>query len=65
MDLQASARIHRLGQQKPVTVIRLVARGTVEDIILLRAGRKLNLANKILKYQPSQVNQFDDEKVRS
>ncbi|MBI2372634.1 MAG: hypothetical protein HYV07_01415 [Deltaproteobacteria bacterium] len=31
---QASDRAHRIGQTKPVTVFRLVARGTVEDAIM-------------------------------
>ena len=34
MDLQAAARVHRIGQTKPVTIFRLISRGTVEEIIL-------------------------------
>ena len=33
-------RAHRLGQTKPVTVYRLVTRGTVEEKILNRAREK-------------------------
>ncbi|KAI9891838.1 MAG: hypothetical protein M1814_002403 [Vezdaea aestivalis] len=42
-DLQAMARAHRIGQQKPVTVYRLVARETIEEEILERARNKLML----------------------
>ncbi|KAA3671920.1 chromodomain-helicase-DNA-binding protein 1-like [Paragonimus westermani] len=47
-DLQATARVHRIGQTKPVRVIRLVGRGTVEEAILSRADEKLKLSTRIL-----------------
>ncbi|OZC06662.1 helicase protein [Onchocerca flexuosa] len=48
-DIQAAARCHRIGQMKPVKIIRLVARYTVEDMIQCRAARKLQLAQEILE----------------
>ncbi len=45
---QATDRAHRIGQTKPVTVIRLVARGTIEDKIALLKGKKRELADAIL-----------------
>ncbi|KAK3736329.1 hypothetical protein QZH41_020800 [Actinostola sp. cb2023] len=48
-DLQAAARAHRLGQTRPVKIIRLVARNTVEEIILKRADEKLKLTNSVLE----------------
>lgn len=51
MDIQAAARAHRIGQTKPVTIIRLVSRGTVEELILKRAERKLKLATRIFGSQ--------------
>lgn len=42
-DLQAMARAHRIGQTKPVTIYRLVAKETVEEEILERARNKLML----------------------
>ena len=43
-DLQAAARVHRIGQTKPVTIVRLLCRDTVEDVIMQRAACKLQLA---------------------
>jgi len=48
-DLQASARVHRIGQTKKVTVIRLLTRDSVEEIIMRRANRKLQLSEAVMK----------------
>ncbi|XP_059177653.1 chromodomain-helicase-DNA-binding protein 1-like [Physella acuta] len=48
-DLQAAARAHRIGQERPVKVIRLVGRKTVEEIILQRAEAKLKLTEKVIE----------------
>ncbi len=45
---QATDRAHRIGQDKPVTVYRLVARGTVEDAILSLHAEKRELAAALL-----------------
>ena len=45
---QASDRAHRIGQDHPVTVYRLVARGTVEEKILALHQRKRDLAESLL-----------------
>ena len=42
-DLQAMARVHRIGQTKVVHVYRLVTRGTIEERIVERAENKLYL----------------------
>ena len=49
MDLQAQQRAHRIGQDRPVTVYRLICENTIEDAILLRAQRKLSLAQDVLR----------------
>jgi hypothetical protein len=46
---QASDRAHRIGQQRPVTVYRLVARSTIEDQITALHHRKRDLANSLLE----------------
>ena len=45
---QATDRAHRLGQQRPVTVIRLVARSTIEDKIALLKEKKRELAASVI-----------------
>jgi SNF2 family DNA or RNA helicase len=45
---QATDRAHRIGQTKPVTVYRLVARGTVEEKILSLHARKRALVAGVL-----------------
>jgi SNF2 family DNA or RNA helicase len=46
---QATARAHRIGQHKPVTAVRLVARGTVEEAVLGLHESKRALAASILE----------------
>jgi SNF2 family DNA or RNA helicase len=45
---QATDRAHRIGQTKPVTVVRLVARGTIEQAVLALHGEKRALAQGLL-----------------
>jgi len=45
---QASDRAHRIGQTRPVTVYRLVLKGTVEDKILALHQHKRQLAEDLL-----------------
>ncbi len=45
---QASDRAHRIGQDKPVTVYRLVAANTIEDKIVQLHGDKRDLADNLL-----------------
>jgi SWI/SNF-related matrix-associated actin-dependent regulator of chromatin subfamily A member 5 len=46
-DLQAMARVHRIGQSKPVHVYRLISSGTVEERMLERAQKKLLLDQSV------------------
>ncbi|XP_067849244.1 chromodomain-helicase-DNA-binding protein 1-like [Heptranchias perlo] len=48
-DLQAAARAHRIGQKKPVKIIRLIGRDTVEELIYRRAMSKLKLTNTVIE----------------
>ncbi|XP_070688017.1 chromodomain-helicase-DNA-binding protein 1-like [Pempheris klunzingeri] len=48
-DLQAAARCHRIGQNRPVKVVRLLARDTVEEIMYSRAVSKLHLTNTVME----------------
>ena len=48
IDLQAAARVHRIGQTKPVAIIRLVVKNTVEEIIFRRTLQKMRSSLKIV-----------------
>ena len=45
---QASARAHRIGQTRPVWVLRLVAEGSIEERLLALQQRKAGLARALL-----------------
>jgi SNF2-related domain/Helicase conserved C-terminal domain len=59
---QASARAHRIGQQRPVTVYRLVTQGSIEEKIVRLHRSKRDLAEGILSGQdtaaPINANQL-------
>jgi SNF2 family DNA or RNA helicase len=46
---QASDRAHRIGQNRPVTIYRLVAKDTIEEKILLLHRTKRDLADSLLE----------------
>jgi superfamily II DNA or RNA helicase len=46
---QATSRAHRMGQTDPVTVYRLVARGTIEEAVLEMQANKRELASAVLE----------------
>ncbi|MGB3491482.1 MAG: C-terminal helicase domain-containing protein, partial [Elainellaceae cyanobacterium] len=46
---QASDRAHRIGQQRPVTIYRLVAKHTIEDKIVALHHQKRDLADQLLE----------------
>jgi SNF2 family DNA or RNA helicase len=47
-DLQAQDRAYRIGQTKPVTVYRIISKGTIEEKIIERQGIKKSLADEII-----------------
>eukprot|EP00915_Cephaloidophora_sp_WS-2016_P008591 GHVH01011845.1.p1 GENE.GHVH01011845.1~~GHVH01011845.1.p1 ORF type:complete len:1287 (+),score=255.32 GHVH01011845.1:78-3938(+) len=49
MDLQAQDRAHRLGQKKLVTVYRFITENTVEQKIVERAAKKLQMDSLIVQ----------------
>lgn len=46
---QASDRVHRIGQTRPVTVYKIVTRGTVEEKVVQIHGEKRELARGLLE----------------
>ncbi len=45
---QATDRAYRIGQEKPVTVVRLIARGTIEDKMLSLKATKRELVQAVI-----------------
>jgi SNF2 family DNA or RNA helicase len=46
-EAQATDRAHRIGQTRPVTVYRLLTRGTVEEKVVRLQAKKRELASAI------------------
>ena len=51
VEEQATSRAHRMGQTQPVTVYRLVSRGTIEEAVLQMHASKRQLAEAVLQGQ--------------
>ncbi len=64
-DLQAQDRAYRIGQKKVVNVYRLVSQGTLEEKILDRQRRKQDLADAIIKHDPSGFKNLTREDLLS
>jgi len=62
-DLQAMARVHRIGQTKPVHVYRLVSQGTVEERLICRAEKRLFLDGIVLRDQLRNAPQSQAERI--
>lgn len=46
-DQQAADRCYRIGQTKPVTIVRLLSKGTIDEQIYALGKRKLKLAQRV------------------
>ena len=58
---QASDRAHRIGQKRPVTIYRMIQRGSVEEKILQLHGTKRELAADFLEGTESAVTHLTEE----
>ena len=61
---QATDRVHRIGQTRPVTVHTLVTAGTVEDRIAELLDRKRALADAVVGTGETWITELDDEELR-
>jgi len=54
-DKQAEDRCHRMGQTRPVQVMRFLSKGTVEEVILRVAQEKLHLEKEVTSFKDDEV----------
>ncbi|KAJ7535791.1 hypothetical protein O6H91_12G046000 [Diphasiastrum complanatum] len=55
-DKQALQRAHRIGQTRPVLAIRLIAESTIEEVIMFRANKKLQLTNEVIGHDSTELD---------
>lgn len=65
VEAQATDRAHRIGQDKPVFVYKLIMAGSVEEKIQAMQQKKAELARALLEGGASQRLRFDEEDLAS
>ena len=61
VEQQATDRAHRIGQDQPVFVYKLVAEGSIEERMLALQARKAALAEGVLGRDTAEARKFDAE----
>lgn len=64
VEMQASDRTHRIGQDKPVFVFKLITRDSVEEKILLLQERKKSLVEQLVTTESSFFKELTVEDVK-
>ncbi len=67
VEEQASDRAHRIGQKKTVEVIRLIARGTIEEKIQRLQERKREIIKDVMDYRSDEnhlLSRMSEEEVK-
>ncbi len=64
VEAQASDRTHRIGQENPVFIHKLIARGTVEQKMIELQDRKRDLVDKLISTEGSFFKSLTAEDVR-
>jgi len=58
VEEQANARAHRIGQEKPVFIYKLVVAGSIEERMLALQARKAALADSVLGHDAAEAAKF-------
>ncbi|SFA95214.1 SWIM zinc finger [Cohnella sp. OV330] len=64
VEQQAADRVHRIGQQRAVQVIRLVAQGTVEDKMTELQQRKRHLIDEVIRPGTEALSALSEQDIR-
>ncbi len=64
VEEQATGRAHRIGQKKVVQVMRLIAKGTIEEKIYSLQQKKKELIEKIIQPGETMFNSLTEEDIR-
>jgi non-specific serine/threonine protein kinase len=64
VEMQASDRAHRIGQEKPVFIYKIIARDTVEEKILLLQEKKRALVKSLIATEASFFKSLTKDDVR-
>jgi len=64
VEQQAADRVHRIGQQRAVQIIRLVAQGTVEDKMAELQQRKRHLIDEVIRPGQEALSALSEQDIR-
>ncbi|RNF39894.1 DEAD/DEAH box helicase [Planococcus salinus] len=64
VEQQAADRAHRMGQEKEVQVIRMVAKGTIEEKITQLQLKKKNLVDEVIQSGQEPLRAMTEEDIR-
>lgn len=65
VEEQATARAHRIGQDQPVFVYKLVVEGSIEERMLELQARKLALSDSVLGHDAGGAAKFDEADLQA
>mgnify|MGYP001258215149 CR=1 FL=1 len=64
VEEQAAGRAHRIGQKNVVQIIRLMARGTIEEKIYELQQKKKELIEKVIQPGETMLNSLSEQEIR-